>query len=49
MNNGLCPECGVEMDLTEVGYGRDDNDEPVITGEIYSCPACGYEETTYDA
>lgn len=48
MNNGLCPECGVELTLWE---DREIEIEPygeTIVEVTLFCGICGYEQTHYE-
>jgi len=48
VNNGLCPQCGCEVEQEENGYMRDDNGEPQLIEILYTCPCCEYSETIYE-
>jgi len=48
MNNGLCPECGCEMDRSEEVFSLDDYDEQPVIEVTYVCLCCEYFETTIE-
>lgn len=49
MGNGLCPECGCELEekVQEVWVG--DYENILVEEIVYECPCCDYFETRYDA
>lgn len=48
MGNGLCPECGCEMEVTEDEKWIGEYENILIVEITYECPCCEYTETTYD-
>lgn len=49
MSNGLCPECGCELEETEDEVWVGDYLNILVIEIIYQCPCCDYWETRYDA
>jgi len=49
MNDGLCPNCGCEMEEESEEKWVGDYKNILIIEITYTCPCCEYTETSYDA